>query len=107
DDGALLRELFTRDGAGTLVAKDQYESIRTATIDDVGGILELIQPLEAEGVLVKRSRELLEAEINHFTVMERDGSVIACAALYPYPDAGTGEIACVVTHADYRRSDRG
>lgn len=107
DDGALLRELFTRDGAGTLVSRDQYESIRTATIEDVGGILELIQPLETEGVLVKRSRELLETEIGHFTVMERDGMVVACAALYPYPEDNCGEIACVVTHADYRRSDRG
>lgn len=107
DDGALLQELFTRDGAGTLITEDQYEQVRTATINDVGGILEIIQPLEAEGKLVKRSRELLETEINQFTVIDRDGMVIACAALCPYPEHGSGEIACVATHADYRGADRG
>lgn len=107
DDGALLQELFTRDGTGTLITEDQYEQIRTAGINDVGGILEIIEPLEAEGKLVKRSRELLEQEINYFTVIDRDGMIIACAALYPYPDDGSGEIACVATHADYRGADRG
>jgi amino-acid N-acetyltransferase len=107
DDGALLQELFTRDGAGTLITKSSYEQLRMATIDDVGGILELIEPLEDQGVLVKRSRELLENEINQFTVIERDGMVIACAALYPYTEQATGEIACVVTHPDYRGEDRG
>jgi amino-acid N-acetyltransferase len=107
DDGALLQELFTRDGAGTLVTQDHYEQLRTATIDDVGGVLEIIEPLEANGTLVKRSRELLETEINQFFVIERDGMVIACAALYPYPDSSMGEIACFVTHPDYRGGDRG
>lgn len=107
DDGALLQELFTRDGTGTLITEDQYEQIRTAQINDVGGILEIIQPLEAEGKLVKRSREMLEREINYFTVIDRDGMIIACAALYPYPEHGSGEIACVATHADYRGADRG
>lgn len=107
EDGALLQELFTRDGSGTLITADQYEQIRTARIDDVGGILEIIRPLEAEGRLVKRSRELLETEINHFTVLERDGMVIACAALYPYPEQRIGEIACVATHPDYLGADRG
>lgn len=107
DDGALLQELFTRDGAGTLIAADHYEQLRVASIEDVGGILELIEPLEADGVLVKRSRELLENEISQFTVIERDGMVIACAALYPYTDSTSGEIACVATHPDYRGEDRG
>jgi amino-acid N-acetyltransferase len=107
DDGALLQELFTRDGAGTLITQNHYEQLRTATIDDVGGILEIIEPLEAEGALVKRSRELLEAEIDCFTVIERDGMVIACAALYPYVDDEMGEVACVATHNDYRGGDRG
>ncbi len=106
-DGALLQELFTRDGAGTLITEDQYEQIRTAGIDDVGGILSIIEPLEAKGVLLKRSRELLETEINQFMVIDRDGMVIACAALYPYPESGSGEIACVATHVDYLGADRG
>lgn len=107
DDSALLQELFTRDGSGTLVSEDYYEHLRTATIDDIGGIIELIEPLEKQGALVKRSRELLENEIDHFTVIERDGMVVSCAALYPYPAHQTAEVACVATHPDYRGEDRG
>ncbi|ALO36515.1 N-acetylglutamate synthase [Colwellia sp. MT41] len=106
-DSALLQELFTRDGAGTLIAKDHKELISTATIDDVAGILELIQPLEEEGVLVKRSRELLEMEIECFMVLKKEDVIIACAALYPYPEAETGEVACVVIDPDYRNGNRG
>jgi amino-acid N-acetyltransferase len=106
-DSALLQELFTRDGAGTLIAKDHKEQELTATIDDVGGILELIAPLEAEGILVKRSRELLEVEIDRFTVIKKEDVIIACAALYPYTEAGSGEIACVAIHPDYRKGNRG
>lgn len=106
EDGALLRELYTRDGAGTLVTQEHYEQMVTADIDDVGGILGIIEPLEAKGVLLKRSRELLENEIDHFKILVRDGMVIACAALYPYPEQATGEIACVATHPDYRGADR-
>lgn len=106
-DGALLQELFTRDGGGTLVSKVHYEQLRQAGIEDVGGILQLINPLEEKGILVKRSRELLEAEIEKFTLIERDGMVVACAAFYAYPQEGTGELACVATHPDYRGKNRG
>ncbi|MCU7851411.1 MAG: amino-acid N-acetyltransferase [Candidatus Thiodiazotropha sp. (ex Monitilora ramsayi)] len=106
-DGALLKELFTRDGIGTLITAEPYEETRTARIDDVGGLLELIEPLEEEGMLVRRSRELLETEIDCFTLMERDGMVIACAALYPYSKESMAELACVVVHPDYRGGDRG
>lgn len=107
DDCALLQELFTHDGSGTLVAKDDYERCRAANIDDVGGILELIEPLEQQGVLLKRSRELLENEIGQFRLLERDGRILACAALYPFADEGCGEIACIVSHPDYRGGQRG
>ena len=107
DDCALLQELFTHDGCGTLVANDEYEVSCEASIDDVGGILELIEPLEREGALVKRSRELLETEIRQFRLLVRDGRIIACAALYPFPDDGCGEIACIVSHPDYRGGKRG
>ena len=105
DDGALLIELFTRDGTGTLITQEQYEQIRTATIDDVGGILELIEPLENAGILVHRSRELLETEITKFTVIEREGAIIACGALYQLDD-NNGELACLVTHPEYRKANR-
>lgn len=106
-DGALLLELFTRDGIGTLISATVYEDTRPATIDDVGGILELIVPLEQEGVLVRRSRERLETEIEHFTVMERDGMVVACAALYPFAKEHAAELACFTVHPQYRDAGRG
>ncbi|ODS24541.1 amino-acid N-acetyltransferase [Candidatus Endobugula sertula] len=106
EDGALIKELFTRDGFGTMVHRDSYETIRRARIDDISGILELIKPLELDGVLTRRPRELLEQEINHFTVMEIDGTVIACAALYPFVKGNTGELACMVTHPDYQRQGK-
>lgn len=106
-DGALLLELFTRDGIGSLINADLFEGIRQATIDDVGGILELITPLEAEGILVRRSRERLEAEIDRFTVVERDGMMIGCAALYPDTKENLAELACLAIHPNYRASGRG
>ena len=106
DPDALLAELFTTDGSGTLVAGGAYETSRWAGIDDVGGVIEMIAPLEESGVLLKRSRELLEAEIGRFRILERDGRIIACAALYPFSQHGTGELACIVTHADYRGDGR-
>lgn len=106
-DGILLSELFTRDGAGTLVTAEPYEATRTARIDDVGGILELITPMEQAGALVKRSRERLEQEIERFCVVERDGAVIACAALYPFDQEQIAEVACIAVHPDYRDAGRG
>lgn len=105
-DGALLTELFTRDGAGTLITEEKYEQLRSATINDVGGIIELIEPLEAAGILVERSRERLENEIEQFTVISREGMIVACGALYPQED-GSGELACLATHPDYRDYGRG
>ncbi len=103
NDGALLLELFTRDGAGTLVSNAPFDQIRAATIEDVGGILDLIAPLESEGVLVKRSREKLENEIDHFIVAVRDEVTVACGALYSFTAEGTGEIAGIAVDPNYRR----
>ena len=105
-EDALMEELFTHDGSGTLIAQNQYEQARRAQIDDIASIVELIRPLEDSGALVRRSRERLEEEIEHFSILERDGRVIACAALYAYPNEKVGEIACVATHPDYRRAGR-
>jgi len=104
-DGALLLELYTRDGSGTMITTDTYEGLRQANINDVGGILELIQPLEDQHVLAHRSREQLELEIEQFTIIERDGMIIACAALYPY-DNHCAELACVAVHNDYQKQGR-
>lgn len=107
EDGALLTELFTRDGSGTLIDQEQFEVLREASIGDVGGLLELIRPLEEEGILVRRSRDVLEREIGQFTVLERDGLIIACAALYPITGAASGELACLAVHKDYRHQECG
>lgn len=106
-DDALLQELYTRDGEGCLVTNEVYEDTRQANIDDVPGILRLITPLEDQGVLVYRSREQLELEINYFTVVERDGKVIGCVALYPFAEEHMGELACIVIDPDYASGGRG
>lgn len=105
-DGVLIEELFTRDGVGTLLSNTPFDQLRLATIEDVGGILGLIEPLEHDGSLVKRSREKLEIEIDHFSVIVREGIVVACGALYPLASA-MGEIACIAVHPDYRRGGFG
>ncbi|AKC32404.1 amino-acid acetyltransferase [Candidatus Pantoea carbekii] len=107
EDGCLLQELFSRDGIGTQIVMESAEQIRQATINDIGGILELIRPLEQQGILVRRSREQLEMEIDKFTVIKHDNLTIACAALYPFLDEKIGEIACVAVHPEYRSSSRG
>lgn len=106
-DGALLLELFTRDGIGTLISSTEFETLRPATLDDIGGIMELIKPLEQQGILVKRSREKLEMEINDYIVIERDGLIIGCTAFHVLPDRQNAEIACLAVHADYQKGARG
>ncbi|MDP1681862.1 MAG: amino-acid N-acetyltransferase [Burkholderiales bacterium] len=106
-DGAILQELFTREGIGSMISPEPVESLRQATIEDVGGILSLIEPLEEAGVLVRRSRELLEMEIERFYILEHDGITIGCAALYPFAEEKAAELACLAVHADYRDAGRG
>jgi amino-acid N-acetyltransferase len=106
-DGALLLELFSRDGIGTLISSTAFEELRPATLNDIGGILELIKPLEQQGKLVKRSREKIEMEIADYIVIERDGLIIGCTALHPDVQGRFGAIACLAVHTDYQGSSRG
>jgi len=106
-DGGLLKELFTRDGCGLMVTAEAYEIIRKAQTDDITGIIELITPLEQKGVLVKRSRDILETEVDNFVVLERDHAIIGCAALYPFRDDAMAELACIVVHPDYQYAGKG
>lgn len=106
-DGAIVQELFTHDGIGTMITEAPLETMREAEIGDVGGILQLIEPLEAEGILVRRGRERLEMEINHFFVLEHDSIIIGCAALYPFMDERKAELACMAVHPAFRRDGRG
>lgn len=105
-DGALLRELYSRDGVGTMVAADRYDDVRTASPEDLGGVLALIEPLADAGLLVARSREAIERDIAHYVVTARDGLVTACCALMPYPAEAIGELACVAVHPSYRGQNR-
>ena len=107
EDGALIQELFSFDGIGTQIVMASAEQIRQATIDDIGGIFDLIRPLEEQGILVRRSREQLEQEIHKFTIIDKDGLVIGCSALYPYPEERMAEMACVAIHPEYRDGHRG
>ena len=106
-DGALVQELFSRDGVGTMISGTSYDELRQATVPDIPGILELISPLEKQGVLVERSREKLELEIGNFTVMLRDDVIIGCASLYIFAEDNLAEAACLVIHPDYNNSGRG
>jgi amino-acid N-acetyltransferase len=106
-DGATLLELFTHSGVGTMITADPVERLRPARIEDVGGILSLIEPLEADGTLVKRSRELLEAEIGNFLVVEHDGAILGCAALYPFSGDRSAELACLAVAPEYRDAGYG
>ena len=97
EDGALLNELFTRDGAGTLVAQEQFEQLREADINDVGGLLELIRPLEEQGILVRRSREVLEREIERIERGEEEPSLLfGLRAIDALTDGlGRGEVGII------------
>ena len=106
-DGAMLMEFFTRDGVGTVMTQEPLAKLRDASADDVGAVLKLIEPLEADGTLVKRNREKLEMEITRFSVLEHDGIVVGCAALYPFGRENSAELACLAVMPDFRRSGYG
>jgi amino-acid N-acetyltransferase len=106
-DGALLIELFTRGGSGTMISADKLERLRPATIDDVGGVLQLIEPLEEDGTLVRRGRERLEREIQRFMVLEHDRMIVGCAALYPFAKDKAGELACLAVRPEARGAGHG
>ena len=106
-DGAILMELFTHEGIGTMVSRDSLETLRQATIEDIGGLMKIIEPLEREGVLVKRNREVLEGEIGNFYVLTHDERIVGCAALYPFPGDSAAELACLAVDPAYRGTGKG
>lgn len=106
-DGSVLLEYFTHDGVGTMVVEDTLDDLRPATIDDIGAIVSLIEPLEADGTLVPRGRHVIERDVEKFTVMEHDGIIFGCVALIPYPDDKMAEMACLIVHPDWQSSGEG
>ncbi|NDA92802.1 MAG: amino-acid N-acetyltransferase [Betaproteobacteria bacterium] len=97
-DGSLLLELFLHDGVGSMVVEETLEALREASIDDVGGILSIIRPLEDDGTLIRRDPGTVERDIERFSVIEHDGVIFGCAALFPFPESGMGEMACVAVN---------
>ncbi|ORU91673.1 MAG: amino-acid N-acetyltransferase [Cycloclasticus sp. symbiont of Bathymodiolus heckerae] len=106
-NGGLQLELFTRQGSGTLISIQPFEDARLATVDDIQGIIELIRPLESRGLLAYRTSEAIEMDIDKFHIIEQDGLITTCAALYEYPQEKMGELACVAVHPSYRTGERG
>lgn len=106
-DGALLQELFTREGVGTMVRPDIPDVLRAATQADIPGLIRLIEPLEADGILVRRDRELLRQEINRFWVLEYKEQIIGSVALYPFSEEASAELACLAINPLHRNFGRG
>jgi len=106
-DGGVLLEIFTHDGVGTMVVEDTLDDLRPATIDDVGAILSLIEPLEADGTLVPRPRSVIERDVERFTVLEHDGVIYGCVSLHPYPQEQMAEMACLIVHPEWQSSGEG
>ncbi|MFW8566914.1 amino-acid N-acetyltransferase [Orrella sp. 11846] len=106
-DGAILLEIFTHDGVGTMVVEDTLDDLRAATIDDVGAILRLIEPLEQDGTLVTRSRDVIEREVENFSVLEHDGIIFGCATLNHYPEEQMAEMACLIVHPEWQGGGEG
>ncbi|KAF5743915.1 amino-acid acetyltransferase NAGS1 chloroplastic isoform X1 [Tripterygium wilfordii] len=105
--GVLLLELFKRDGMGTMVASDLYEGTRMATATDFSGIRQILQPLEESGVLIRRTDEELLRSLDYFIVVEREGQILACSALFPFFEEKCGEVAAIAVSPDCRGQGNG
>ncbi|CAL5187782.1 unnamed protein product [Lathyrus oleraceus] len=105
--GVLLLELFKRDGMGTMVASDLYEGTRMAQKKDLSGIKQIMQPLAASGILVKRTDEELLQALDNFVVVEREGQIIACGGLFPYFEEKCAEVAAIAVSPDCRGQGQG
>ncbi|HEU0230495.1 MAG TPA: amino-acid N-acetyltransferase [Burkholderiaceae bacterium] len=106
-DGSVLLEIFTHDGVGTMVVEDTLDDLRPATVDDVGAIVQLIEPLEEDGTLVPRGRAVIERDVERFTVLEHDGVIYGCVSLMPYPNDGMAEMACLIVHPEWQGTGEG
>jgi amino-acid N-acetyltransferase len=108
--GAVLQELYTRDGSGALISRDLYEGIRRANVNDVAAIHELISPLIKMGTLVDRPKAVLEKDIESYYIFTRDNHIVACGQLKIF-EGNQGkryaEIGCLVVNQEYRARGRG
>jgi amino-acid N-acetyltransferase len=105
-EGAILREIFSNLGVGTMVYGEEYESIRPMKADDLGDVMRLMQPLIAEGILIQRTEDDLLARQSDFVVYSIDDVVHACGALHDYGE-GQAEIAAIATNPVYSHLSMG
>jgi len=100
EEGAVLKELFSNLGVGTMIFTDEYESIKSLHSRDLPDILRIMEPLMKSGVLLRRTAEQIQEKKDDYAVFEIDGSVHACGALHDWGE-GQGEIAAVASDPLY------
>ncbi len=99
-EGALLGEVFSNRGIGTMVYANRHANVRPMVRTDIPDILRLMQPLVREGKLVARTEEDLEQSLRDYVVHEVDGTVHGCGALHRL-SVRQGEIAGLVVNDSY------
>ena len=92
---ALLAELFSSEGIGTMVHSNEYQHIRRAFKKDVRRIMLLIRQSVQNEELVHRTRHDIVTRIEDYWVLEIDRNLVGCIALHPYPEEGKAELACL------------
>ncbi|MDR0448442.1 MAG: amino-acid N-acetyltransferase [Treponema sp.] len=99
EEGAVLRELFSNQGAGTMIYTDEYESIRPLETQDIPDILRIMEPLMRQGILIRRSVEDIQEKKEDYWVFGIDGQAHACGALHKWEKQG--EIAAIAVDGAY------
>lgn len=94
-DDALLAELFSNEGVGTMVFADDYRQIRPANLADVDEMLLMMRWAVEDQKIVERSREEITAQLDEFSVIEIDGNVVGCVAVHHFEKEKVAEIACL------------
>jgi len=94
-DEALLSEVFSHEGIGTMIYSNDYQQIRRVFKKDVRALIDLIRRSVDHAELVKRTRADLIAQLDDYWVLEIDKTLVACVALHIYPEEQKAEMACL------------
>jgi amino-acid N-acetyltransferase len=92
---ALLAEVFSNGGIGTMIYSNEYEQIRRVYKKDVRAVISLIQQSIRNEELIRRTRAEILADIDDYWVLEIDRHIVGCVAMYPYPEQKMAELACL------------
>jgi amino-acid N-acetyltransferase len=106
-DEALLAEVFSNEGIGTLIYANEYQQIRRALKKDIPSIIKLIQPSVETTELVKRTRAGIEKTLGDYFIFEIDRNPVACVALHPFPELGKAELACLFVNPSHENQGIG